>query len=114
MGCGIRRPSPFIAALRRRRRARAHGVQRAGGAGRRTTSRHRTSACSCSSCRGPRSPRSAKRRSGPRGFAWVLTSPPQEHIDRDEWWASYQPVSYELETRLGTRDEFADMVRAVR
>lgn len=48
---------------------------------------------------------------GPRGFAWVLTSPPQEHIDRDEWWASYQPVSYELETRLGTRDEFADMVR---
>ena len=48
---------------------------------------------------------------GPRGFAWVLTSPPQEHIDRDEWWASYQPVSYELETRLGTRDEFADMVQ---
>ena len=33
---------------------------------------------------------------------------------RDEWWASYQPVSYELESRLGTRDEFADMVRAVR
>jgi alpha-amylase len=48
---------------------------------------------------------------GPRGYAWVLTSPPQEHIDRDEWWASYQPVSYELETRLGTRDEFADMVQ---
>jgi alpha-amylase len=48
---------------------------------------------------------------GPRGFAWVLTSPPQEHIDRDEWWASYQPVSYEIDTRLGTRDEFVDMVR---
>src|SRR6478736_6939314 len=48
---------------------------------------------------------------GPSGFAWVLTSPPQEHIDRDEWWASYQPVSYQIETRLGTRDEFADMVR---
>ncbi|NYE19215.1 alpha-amylase [Microbacterium immunditiarum] len=47
---------------------------------------------------------------GPNGFAWVLTSPPNEHIARDEWWASYQPVSYELETRLGTRDEFADMV----
>lgn len=47
---------------------------------------------------------------GPNGFAWVLTSPPNEHIPRDEWWASYQPVSYELETRLGTRDEFADMV----
>ncbi len=48
---------------------------------------------------------------GPHGFAWVLTSPPQEHIDRDEWWASYQPVSYEIDTRLGTRDEFAEMVR---
>lgn len=47
---------------------------------------------------------------GPNGFAWVLTSPPNEHIVRDEWWASYQPVSYEVESRLGTRDEFADMV----
>jgi len=48
---------------------------------------------------------------GPNGFAWVLTSPPNEHIVRDEWWASYQPVSYQLESRLGTRDEFADMVQ---
>ncbi|MBB6392910.1 alpha-amylase [Microbacterium thalassium] len=47
---------------------------------------------------------------GPAGFAWVLTSPPNEHVDLDPWWASYQPVSYELESRLGTRDEFADMV----
>lgn len=49
-------------------------------------------------------------RLGPAGFAWVLTSPPQEHIVRDEWWAAYQPVSYEIESRLGTREEFADMV----
>ena len=47
---------------------------------------------------------------GPQGFAWVLTSPPNESIARDEWWASYQPVGYGLESRLGTRDEFADMV----
>lgn len=47
---------------------------------------------------------------GPAGFAWVLTSPPQEHIVRDEWWAAYQPVSYRVESRLGTRAEFADMV----
>ncbi|WP_251451281.1 alpha-amylase family protein [Microbacterium sp. Marseille-Q6648] len=47
---------------------------------------------------------------GPNGFAWVLTSPPQEHIDREEWWASYQPVSYDLESRLGSREEFAEMV----
>lgn len=52
-----------------------------------------------------------EQRLGPNGFAWALTSPPQEHIDRDEWWASYQPVSYEIDTRLGTRDEFADMVQ---
>lgn len=49
---------------------------------------------------------------GPAGFAWVLTSPPQEHIVRDQWWAAYQPVSYRLESRLGTREEFADMVAA--
>ena len=47
----------------------------------------------------------------PAGIAWVLLSPAQEHIAADEWWASYQPVSYQLESRLGTRDEFADMVQ---
>lgn len=47
---------------------------------------------------------------GPAGFGWVLTSPPQESIVGDEWWVSYQPVSYEVDSRLGTRDEFADMV----
>ncbi|WP_431801553.1 alpha-amylase [Microbacterium sp. bgisy203] len=47
---------------------------------------------------------------GPAGFAWVLTSPPQEHITGDAWWTSYQPVSYDLDSRLGTEAEFADMV----
>ncbi|HEY9308355.1 MAG TPA: alpha-amylase family protein [Microbacterium sp.] len=47
---------------------------------------------------------------GPNGFSWVLTSPPNESIARDEWWASYQPVGYGLESRLGSREEFADMV----
>ncbi|GAA3642876.1 carbohydrate-binding module family 20 domain-containing protein [Microbacterium awajiense] len=47
---------------------------------------------------------------GPNGFAWVLTSPPNEHIVRDEWWASYQPVSHAIDSRLGSREEFADMV----
>ena len=47
---------------------------------------------------------------GPAGFAWVLTSPPNEHIVGDEWWTSYQPVSHRIESRLGTREEFADMV----
>lgn len=47
---------------------------------------------------------------GPAGFAWVLTSPPNEHIAGENWWTSYQPVSYELESKLGTADEFVNMV----
>ena len=46
---------------------------------------------------------------GPAGVAWVLTSPPNEHIRGSEWWTSYQPVSYRIESRLGTRAEFAAM-----
>ncbi|AEI11782.1 alpha-amylase [Cellulomonas gilvus] len=48
---------------------------------------------------------------GPAGYAWVLTSPPNEHITGEAWWTSYQPVSYRLESRLGTREQFAAMVR---
>ncbi len=49
---------------------------------------------------------------GPAGYAWVLTSPPQEHVLGDPWWTAYQPVSYRLESRLGTREQFAAMVEA--
>jgi alpha-amylase len=48
---------------------------------------------------------------GPAGYAWVLVSPPQEHILGGQWWTSYQPVSYQLESRLGTREQLAAMVR---
>ncbi|MEY3028710.1 MAG: hypothetical protein RL198_107 [Actinomycetota bacterium] len=47
---------------------------------------------------------------GPAGIDWVLTSPPQEHIKGAAWWTVYQPVSYRVESRLGSREEFADMV----
>jgi len=47
---------------------------------------------------------------GENGVDWVLTSPPQEHIKGTQWWTVYQPVSYEIESRLGTRAEFAEMV----
>ena len=47
---------------------------------------------------------------GPAGYAAVQTSPPQEHIPGPQWWTRYQPVSYLLESRSGTREEFADMV----
>ncbi len=47
---------------------------------------------------------------GPKGFAAVQVSPPQEHIQGSQWWTRYQPVSYKVESRSGTRAEFANMV----
>ena len=47
---------------------------------------------------------------GPAGFDWVLVMPPQNHIAVPQWWSHYQPVSYEIESRLGTREQFAKMV----
>ncbi len=49
---------------------------------------------------------------GPSGIDEVQISPPQEHIRGDQWWVHYQPVSYKLESRLGTRAEFSAMVQA--
>ena len=48
---------------------------------------------------------------GPKGYAAVQISPPQEHITGTQWWTRYQPVSYKIESRNGSRAEFADMVK---
>lgn len=54
---------------------------------------------------------------GPAGFAYVQVSPPQEHIIGElgtqgaPWWTSYQPVSYKLESKLGTAAEFENMIQ---
>ena len=47
---------------------------------------------------------------GPAGISWALVSPPQEHINQGQWWVHYQPVSYRIDSRLGSREDFADMV----
>ncbi|MFC4333778.1 carbohydrate-binding module family 20 domain-containing protein [Salininema proteolyticum] len=53
---------------------------------------------------------------GDSGYTHVKISPPQEHIlasdtdTPDNWWIQYQPVSYKLDSRLGTRAEFENMV----
>jgi hypothetical protein len=47
---------------------------------------------------------------GPAGIAWGLAPPPNEHVTGPEWWTSYQPVSYRVESRLGTRGQFRSMV----
>ncbi|MDA0685049.1 MAG: alpha-amylase family protein [Bacteroidetes bacterium] len=49
---------------------------------------------------------------GPNGFSAVQISPPAENhvIGGRPWYERYQPVSYQLESRSGTREQFADMV----
>ncbi|MFQ5568066.1 MAG: alpha-amylase family protein [Rhodothermales bacterium] len=49
---------------------------------------------------------------GPKGYAAVQVSPPTENavVEGRPWWERYQPVSYTLDNRSGTRAEFADMV----
>jgi len=51
---------------------------------------------------------------GPLGYAAVQISPPQEHVTGAQWWTRYQPVSYQLESRGGTRVQFEDMVQRCR
>lgn len=47
---------------------------------------------------------------GPKGFAAVQVSPPQKSIIRSEWWSRYQPLSYEISGRGGSRSEFQGMI----
>ncbi|SCD63328.1 alpha-amylase [Streptomyces sp. BpilaLS-43] len=49
---------------------------------------------------------------GPAGYGFVQVSPASEHIQGDQWWTSYQPVSYRIAGRLGDREAFAGMVDA--
>lgn len=55
---------------------------------------------------------------GPQGFGAVQISPPQEHVVLADqgypWWQRYQPVSYQLESRSGSRSQLAAMVRRCR
>lgn len=48
---------------------------------------------------------------GPNNYDFVLLSPAQEHIQGEAWWTSYQPVSYRIESKLGTREQFRAMVQ---
>lgn len=46
------------------------------------------------------------------GYGFVQVSPATEHIQGDQWWTSYQQVSFNLQSKRGSRDEFASMVSA--
>ncbi|CAK5279472.1 unnamed protein product [Mycena citricolor] len=47
---------------------------------------------------------------GPAGYGYVQVSPATEHIQGSQWWTDYQTVSYKLESKRGTRGQFANMV----
>jgi len=47
---------------------------------------------------------------GPKGFTAVQISPPNDHMQGPTWWTRYQPVTYELVSRSGDAEAFADMV----
>jgi alpha-amylase len=56
---------------------------------------------------------------GPAGYGAVQVAPPEESITLPSssdgvhpWWEVYQPVSYQINSRLGTRAQFAAMVTA--
>lgn len=47
---------------------------------------------------------------GPKGFAAVQISPPNEHIQGEAWWTRYQPVSYGIHSRSGDDAAFRRML----
>jgi alpha-amylase len=51
---------------------------------------------------------------GPRGFAGIQISPPQEHPNINNpfrpWWQRYQPVSYKLVSRSGDENALRNMI----
>jgi alpha-amylase len=52
---------------------------------------------------------------GPKGFGAVQVSVPSEAIaNNGRWYERYQPVSYKLDSRLGTRTDLANMVATCR
>ena len=51
-----------------------------------------------------------KKTYGPEGVKYVQVSPVQDHIKGKQWWTSYQPVSYKVNSKLGNEEEFKNMV----
>ncbi|MDO6748561.1 alpha amylase C-terminal domain-containing protein [Gilvimarinus sp. 1_MG-2023] len=48
---------------------------------------------------------------GPKGFDAVQISPASEHVNIHQWWARYQPITYQsLTSRSGTEAELQSMI----
>ncbi|ORY89754.1 glycoside hydrolase superfamily [Leucosporidium creatinivorum] len=48
---------------------------------------------------------------GPQGFGYAQISPPQESIQGKAWYTDYQPISYNLVSKRGNREQFESMVK---
>lgn len=48
---------------------------------------------------------------GPEGVGYVQISPPMESVQGTQWWTVYQPISYNLNSRFGTREELSNMIK---
>lgn len=48
---------------------------------------------------------------GPEGVGYVQISPPMESVQGTQWWTVYQPISYDLNSRFGTREELSNMIK---
>ncbi|KAI8892225.1 glycoside hydrolase superfamily, partial [Globomyces pollinis-pini] len=57
---------------------------------------------------------------GPNGYGWVQTSPVSAHVrdgfdgEKFPWYLAYQPMAYKIGNRLGTEEEFSQMVKTCR
>ncbi|MFB9833660.1 carbohydrate-binding module family 20 domain-containing protein [Actinoallomurus acaciae] len=51
---------------------------------------------------------------GPQGYGAVQVAPPEDSLSRDghPWWEVYQPGDYDVNSRMGTRQQFTSMVQA--
>ncbi|MEV6947026.1 carbohydrate-binding module family 20 domain-containing protein [Streptomyces sp. NPDC051172] len=51
---------------------------------------------------------------GPAGYGAVQVAPPAESLKQTDyfWWDVYQPYSYDLNSRFGTKAQFASMITA--
>ncbi|KII85613.1 carbohydrate-binding module family 20 protein [Plicaturopsis crispa FD-325 SS-3] len=48
---------------------------------------------------------------GPAGYGFVQTSPANEHITGVPWYTDYQPVTYNITSKRGTREQFSAMIQ---
>ena len=46
----------------------------------------------------------------PTGYGYVQANPAAEHIQGGPWWTDYQVVSYKLQSKRGTPDQYKNMV----